>query len=532
MRTNLPVTSKEHQFGAEECLVSVTDTKGRITYCNGAFVDVSGFARNELLGQPHNLVRHPDMPEEAFRDMWQTLQSGLPWTGIVKNRRKSGDHYWVRANATPMVDGSTTVGYLSVRTCPTRDEVEGAEALYQRMRDDAADGRQRFGLRAGAVVRLDLAGRLARLVQVPLEARIFGLLLASGAATLAVLPLGVPVAALAGVLAAVGGWWMLRRWTLAPMVQVRGSALRLAAGDLSAQDHGHAEGNALELDRALTQLSVNLRTVVRDTRGQIASVQIAAQEFAAASQSLSQRTESQASSLQQTVASIEQITGTIANTAETAAHGAQLAGDTAQLARRSHEAVGSVREAMVAITESSRRIGEISNVIEGVAFQTNILALNAAVEAARAGGSGRGFAVVAAEVRSLAQRTTQAAREIKQLIAESEERVTRGSERSDEAHGRMSEVLDASAKMDSLIAQIANAAHEQRDAIGQVSQAVTHIDDLTQQNAAMVEEMAGAAASLSGQVDEVTQSMRLFRLRTGDKTVAEQDAVSLRRAAA
>jgi aerotaxis receptor len=531
MRNNLPITGQEHRFGQDECLVSVTDPKGRITYCNGAFVEVSGFAREELMGQPHNLVRHPDMPEEAFRDMWATLQSGLPWTGIVKNRRRNGDHYWVRANATPMVDAGTTVGYLSVRTCPSREEVEAAGRVYECMRTEAASGQRRLGLQGGAVVRVDWLGRLAQRLQAPLALRVFGLQLASGAVALATLPLGVATAAVAALATAGAGWWVQRAWLLAPLAGARGHALRLAAGDLTSGAGSADPGAGRELDRALAQLAVNLRTVVRDTRGQMSSVGIAAQEIAAASQALSERTESQASSLQQTAASMEQIQGTVAQTADTAAQGATLAAETAQLARRSHESVASVREAMASITESSRRIGEISQLIEAVAFQTNILALNAAVEAARAGDSGRGFAVVAGEVRGLAQRTTQAAREIKQLIAESATRVALGAERSDDAHARMSEVLAASARMDTLIAEIAGAATEQKGAMTQVNQAVAHLDDLTQQNAAMVEEMAGAAASLAGQVGEVSQSMRLFRLRAGDRTVAEEDAVGLRRAA-
>src|SRR5262245_26583179 len=123
MRNNQPVSQREYTFPPADTLVSVTDLKGRITYCNGAFIEVSGYARDELLGQPHNLVRHPDMPEEAFRDLWATIQAGFPWTGLVKNRRKNGDHYWVQANATPMKDGERITGFLSVRTCPTREAV-------------------------------------------------------------------------------------------------------------------------------------------------------------------------------------------------------------------------------------------------------------------------------------------------------------------------------------------------------------------------------------------------------------------------
>ena len=154
MRTNLPVTQKHYDFPADQTLISVTDLKGRITYCNTNFVNVSGFSREELLGQPHNIVRHPDMPEEAFRDMWHTiLERGQPWTALVKNRRKNGDHYWVRANATPVRSGERIVGFLSVRTKPSADEIATYEQLYARMRAEKAAGRLVHVLDGGVVVR-------------------------------------------------------------------------------------------------------------------------------------------------------------------------------------------------------------------------------------------------------------------------------------------------------------------------------------------------------------------------------------------
>ena len=140
MRINQPVTTTEFMFAERDTLVSVTDTKGRITYCNPAFVYVSGFVHEELLGQPHNLIRHPDMPAEAFRDLWDTIVAGLPWTGLVKNRRKNGDFYWVQANITPLRDGTQVTGFLSVRTLPTREQVQAADALYAQMRAEAQTG--------------------------------------------------------------------------------------------------------------------------------------------------------------------------------------------------------------------------------------------------------------------------------------------------------------------------------------------------------------------------------------------------------
>lgn len=142
MRVNEPVTQREYEFPDNATLMSTTDTQSYIAYANAAFVEVSGFSREEIEGKPHNIVRHPDMPPEAFADMWATLKAGQPWTALVKNRRKNGDHYWVRANATPVVRNGRTSGYMSVRTKPTREEIAGAEALYKDFRTGQAGSRK------------------------------------------------------------------------------------------------------------------------------------------------------------------------------------------------------------------------------------------------------------------------------------------------------------------------------------------------------------------------------------------------------
>ena len=162
MRKNLPVTDKIHDYPAHLTLISITDIKGRITYCNNDFIEVSGYTKEELLGQPHNLLRHPDMPEEAFRDFWETIQAGKLWSALIKNRRKNGDAYWVRANATPLRNNGQIVGYLSVRTLPEATEIQAAERLYATMRQAMAHGRLSHRLRAGIPRR---TGPLQSLIQ-------------------------------------------------------------------------------------------------------------------------------------------------------------------------------------------------------------------------------------------------------------------------------------------------------------------------------------------------------------------------------
>jgi aerotaxis receptor len=531
MRSNLPTTDREYVFPPDRTLVSVTDLKGRITYCNAAFVEVSGFERTALIGQPHNIVRHPDMPEEAFRDMWQTIQAGLPWTGLVKNRRCNGDFYWVQANATPMTGDDRILGFMSVRSCPSRQAVAEAETLYARMRDEAGRGRRRHGLHRGQVRRFDAVGRLRRLLTPGLRGRLAGVNAAAALSVAAAAWASGPWAWLAAPLAAALSTWGTWRLAVSPLRGVIADANHLASGDLSRSVGVGADGLVGELQQALMQLSVNLRTVVGDTRAEMASVQAAAAEIASGNQDLSARTESQASSLQQTAASMEQITGTVGNSAQATGEGARLAAETASIAQRSNDAVEGVAQTMEGITQSSKRIGEIIGVVEDVAFQTNILALNAAVEAARAGPSGRGFAVVASEVRGLAQRTSGAALEIRQLIVESAQRVDTGRSRTEDARQRMGEALGAVGKVTSALDEIRNAAVEQEAGISQINLAVSQMDAITQQNAALVEQLAASAQGLRHRVDAVNDSMRLFRLAPGDHTVAEDDAVAARRQA-
>ncbi len=538
MRLNLPVIDKEFPFPAGETLVSTTDLKGRILYCNPPFISVSGFTKEELLGQPHNLIRHPDMPEEAYRDMWDTISKGNPWSAPVKNRRKDGTHYWVMANVTPLMDGDRPGGYMSVRTMPTREQVQAAENLYARMRSEKQSGTLVHRLDGGKLIVNTLGGRISRALDFGIEGRLVGVagvltaLGFVGAHLMASLLSGTALIAaevvLAIVIALIGGG-LLRSMTLSPLRDLLKLANRMAAGDLTQKMEVNRSDLIGRLQRALSQLNVNLQSIVRDARTEVEHMRDATAEIAAGNQDLSSRTESQASSLEQTASSMEEITGTVRQSAESAQQATVLADQATAVAQRSSEAVGQVTETMHRISESSHRIGEIIQVIDSIAFQTNILALNAAVEAARAGEQGRGFAVVAAEVRALAQRTTGAAKEIKQLIDESTEKVDAGNRLTEAAQKTMLDALASVRQVSTMISEISTGAREQLSGISQVNEAVAQMDTITQQNAALVEEIAASAMQLQGQASTVAETVQVFRLGHGD--VAMQDAVALRRAA-
>ncbi len=520
MRLNLPVTQQEFVIPDGVTLVSVTDLTSRITYCNPAFVAVSGYSREELLGQTHNLVRHPDMPAEAFRDMWATLQSGSPWSATVKNRRKNGDHYWVQANATPIMHNGQATGYMSVRTKPTREQIEQSEALYARMRAEADAGNPSLALRHGQVVRTGWRGRLQSLLTPTLGKKLgaitIGLALVVQfieSATEGASPVWHSLAVVATIALALAAAALMRTLMVGPLLRAVGFANQMAAGDLTARLASLGQGEFGELSRALNQLNVNLQAVVSDVRREVEGVQVASNEIASGNNDLSARTEAQASNLEQTAASLEEITSTVENSSNAAREASELAQRATGVARAGNDAMGQVIATMDEISQSSRRIGEIIQVIEGISFQTNILALNAAVEAARAGEQGRGFAVVAAEVRSLAQRTSTAAKEIKQLIQESADQVARGGERVNSTGHTMGQVVDAVAQVSTLISDITHASREQTSGLGQINQAVGQLDSVTQQNSAMVEELAAAASSLQAQAKVMQEAVGIFRLR-------------------
>jgi methyl-accepting chemotaxis protein len=882
MKVNMPITNREVELKDTASIVSTTDLKGVITSVNREFIEISGFTERELLGHSHNIVRHPDMPAAAFADLWQTVKAGKPWTGMVKNRCKNGDYYWVEANVTPLREAGHVVGYMSVRNRPTREQIQQAQAVYRAInegrtpktgltrmmrtkmqnlpmhlklqsvqavpilamllsvaalqngmqglamglmgggallgallavlvsrsvvgpirqatqalktmsegnlnvkfdisRDDEigqlmqalrtvqirighdinetrkladestrvrmaldtastnvmiadndrnivymnpavtammknaeadlrkvfpnfdanrllgsnmdqfhknpahqqrllaeftgthkaeiAIGIRTFGLtanpvfdrngqRLGSVVEwADLTAEkmfdkqiyetIKGAVEGNLSVRIKadpampdGVLKKTGEGINMILdavvgPLTVAAdyvkriaegdippkitekykgdfttlkdnlnTCIDAVNALIGDAALLSRAAvegrletradaeqhrgdfrkivqgvndtldavIGPLTVAAGYVYRISKGDIPAKitDHYNGDFNTLkenlntcieaiqalvadahmlsqaaqegrvqtradatrhqgDFQKIVEGVNATLETIVGPivvVKHAAEAINLAAKEISAGNTDLSQRTEEQASSLEQTAASMEELASTVKQNADNARHANQMTVAASDVAARGGAVVQQVVDTMRDINESSRKIVDIISVIDGIAFQTNILALNAAVEAARAGEQGRGFAVVAGEVRNLAQRSAAAAKEIKALISNSVEKVEDGSQLVDEAGKTMDEIVTSVRRVADIMSEIAAASMEQSAGIEQVNQAIVQMDEVTQRNAALVEQAAAAAESLEEEAAHLVQSVSRFRLdaETGMRTVTQQPA--------
>lgn len=529
MRNNQPVFDVEHVVHEDQYLISRTDLDGRIVYANHTFVDVSGFPLNELIGAHHNIVRHPDMPPAAFADLWATIKAGKTWCGLVKNRCKDGRFYWVYATASPIVQDGVTVGYGSVRVKATAKQIEQAAQLYARMNAGKLRGYklasgqlQPLGLRAW-LKRLQIwrAGTLRSRVGILMASTILGFLAVGGLGTYAAYSGSTDTSWLVpaiGFASLISVCWLsalsaaLMRSVARPLQHAVLFSRQIGAGNLVARLGKRGQAEAAELSDALEIMRKALVSIVFDINSSAQGVILGADRIAQGNADLAARTQQQAAALEETAASMEQFSSSIEQSADNAGMASELAEQVSKTAKDGSMVVQQAVDRMQVISESSRKITEIIGVIDGIAFQTNILALNAAVEAARAGEQGRGFAVVAGEVRSLAQKSAQAAKEIKKLIENSVTEIESGADLVRQAGNTMVNVEDAVQRVTSLIGEIAVATQEQANGINQVKIAIQQIDEVTQQNGALVEDAAAAAGTLRERSSYLHHAASVFML--------------------
>ncbi len=753
MKVNMPVTNKEVILEKRTILVSRTDLMGRITYVNDAFVETSGFSREELIGAEHNIVRHPDMPAEAFGEMWISLKQLRPWQGIVKNRCKNGDHYWVSANAIPLFKNGQVYGYLSVRHPLKRDTdpelLRTTELLYQQVAAGKAKLRptglaallksinevaiakknaflvsaflipimflmyrlfliQEYGLLASVAVLALMASALS----INMTREITGTLetginicyrLANGGFGTRVdlsrgdqlgdflrglycleVKQGVDLAdarqeaaiskrltqaldnVQSGVMVANTNLEVIyindsvermfkaaesdirkqlpnfdanklmganidsfhknpshQRRLLANLNEPYRSELLVAgqhinviaspviddegqrigfvaewqnrthevlieqeierlvedvkAGDLSTRIRmADKQGFAKMLSSGINELTDVIESAFNDinrvmdnmSQGDLTSsitndyqgvyaecknninetmakfsdfiIQIrdasdfidsSSQEMASGNNNLSQRAEQQAASLEETADSMGELANIVRNNASNTQHANQVVNSACQLAQKGGDIVKLAIGAMQEINESSNKIAEIIGVIDEIAFQTNLLALNASVEAARAGEQGRGFSVVATEVRNLAQRSADAAKQSNDLIQTSLQKVRAGTAFVNETGAALNEIVKSVAQVGEIVSQIAGASAEQLIGIDQVNQAVSQMDDITQQNAALAEQAAAGSISMSEQSTNMSKLLNFFKVISqgasrSDKTIVRSNAAA------
>jgi len=547
MRTNLPVTNVEYPIDDQTLIVSKTDTKGKLVYFNDQFVAASGFTDAELAGQPHNIIRHPDMPPEAFENLWTTLKAGKPWAGAVKNRRKNGDFYWVLASATPIWENGQVTGYMSIRSRLSADQRAEAEHVYALLRANKA---QAYRVDAGIIRRRSLSDRLAFFTRT-LKARLITLIsvqaafmvivaleaefgsgqheftTASGVA-MAILCLGLLLGGLLGLqtIRAVGR----------PLEQLNGAMAKIAQGLFNSRiiiEQDDEIGIALRNVQAMQAKLGFDREEQKDTAKRVSirrkadMVKLADDFEGAVGQivetvsSASTQLEASAGTLTSTAERAQQLTGVVATASEEASTNVQsVASATEEMAssvneisrqvqdsaRMANEAVDQARKTNDRVSELSKaaaRIGDVVELINTIAGQTNLLALNATIEAARAGEAGRGFAVVASEVKALAEQTAKATGEIGQQI-------TGIQAATQESVNAIKEISGTIEKLSEISSTIAAAVEEQGAATQEISRNVQQAAQGTQQvssNITDVQRGASETGSASSQVLSAAQSL-------------------------
>ena len=523
MKSSSVITQVERAFPPRSTLVSRTDLKGVITYANQAFVDISGYSRDELLGAKHSLVRHPDMPAAAFHDLWQHVKANKPWRGMVKNRAKNGEFYWVEAFVTPFHEHGRLVGYQSIRTEPSRQQVQLAEDYYQAVRN----GQQSFANPAPTLVErlpFDLRANLTSLALITL------FIATAGAGWMNYHTLALAGGGAGALIAAATCWWNVTR-VHRPLARVQKTLLALAEGRLGRRVEmvrGEEFPELLEAAETmrlrLAAMVIEIQQTAQRLKGETAQMENEIKGLKTRLGEQNQRMHDAAVALEEMGVTVEEVSTRIRDTASHA-RGADAIVTEVNLSVRNE--VSTSQTIMGAVADSSARIddldsavklvGQASNEIRDIATQTNLLALNAAIEAARAGEQGRGFAVVADEVRALATRTAASTDKITEIIEQitdatrralstmqsTREGVTRNADDIQAVGASLEQVARASHGILELAEGNAQAMLEQASSATELSDAVVRINALAEGNSLAFEHLGVTSKTVDGTASEL-----------------------------
>lgn len=499
MKNNGPMTGREQRFGSEEKLISSTNLDGVIQHCNSAFEKISGFTREELIGAHHNIVRHPDTPREMFEVLWAHLKAGRPWMGMIKNRCKNGDYYWVSAYVTPITDKGKVVGYESVRSCPSDLDIERAEKLYLQL-----------NAKRPKLAVSDFTKQLLTAVGFVLPGLALGIW---GSTFLSSLWLGTAVLIFGGV-----QYFQHRR----DLNAIKSELHNVFMHPLAVRTYTNQQGLSGELTVGIMSLRAHLDAVL--TRIEDASVSVAEQSKVglehseAARQEIAEQTKQTdlvAIAMDEMSGAIHEISRHVQATASRAEQSSELAENGHKIAETTRKSIEELRDTVIQIgasvqtlADQTQEIAKAATVIESISEQTNLLALNAAIEAARAGDHGRGFSIVADEVRALAGSTKDSAQNIGRVVAkltgQAQQSVSIANTGAQEAETGLQRVIESEVMLRG------------------IGDALREISSMSEQMAAAVEEQALVSEEVNGQVSEISQ------LALGSLRRTEESASSIR----